>query len=234
MLQYAIFALKIMNFNQLAICPLFKGVSTEEIISILSVVPYRTRNYRTGSLIAQSGEPVNALMIVTIGTVKGEMVDDAGRVIKIEDIPAPGSLATAFIFGNKNSFPVNVAAISDVEILSIEKPDFLRLLMSNDRVLVNFLNMISNRSQFLSEKIKFLNFKTIKGKLAHYILQKAGNEKISVSLGMTQNDLADFFGVARPSVSRALGELEQDGLIEASGKNIRILDKKGLAGLIAE
>ncbi len=45
---------------------------------------------------------------------------------------------------------------------------------------------------------------------------------------MTQNDLADFFfGVARPSVSRALGELEQDGLIEASGKNIRISEQKG-------
>jgi CRP/FNR family transcriptional regulator, dissimilatory nitrate respiration regulator len=223
-----------MDFNALAICPLFKGVSAEEVSSILSVVPYRMRKYKTGSLASQAGEPVNSLMIVTSGTVKGEMVDDAGRAIKIEDIPAPGSLATAFIFGNKNRFPVNVAAVSDVEILSIEKPDFLKLLMTNDRVLVNFLNMISNRSQFLSEKIKFLNFKTIKGKLAHFILQKAGNEKISVSLDMTQNDLADFFGVARPSVSRALGELVQDGFIEVSGKNIRILDKKGLSLLTSE
>ena len=78
-------------------------------------------------------------MIVTSGTVKGEMVDYAGRVIKIEDIPAPGALATAFIFGNKNRFPVNVAAISDGEIMSIEKPDFLKLLMKNDMVLVIFL-----------------------------------------------------------------------------------------------
>ena len=84
--------------------------------------------------------------------------------------------------------------------------------------------MISNRSQFLSEKIKFLNFKTIKGKLAHFILQKAENEKTTIILDMTQNDLADFFGVARPSVSRALGELEQEGFIEAAGKNIRILE----------
>ena len=124
----------------------------------------------------------------------------------------------------ENRFPVNVIAISDGEILSIEKPDFLKLLMRNDMILVNFLNMISNRSQFLSEKIKFLNFKTIKGKLAHYILQKAENDKSSIILDMTQNDLADFFGVARPSVSRALGELEEEGFIEASGKNIRILE----------
>jgi CRP/FNR family transcriptional regulator, dissimilatory nitrate respiration regulator len=233
MLHYCIFEIK-MDYDQLSGSPLFKGVSTTDIEEILSAVPYRIRKFKTGSLISQSGEPVNSLMIVTGGTVKGEMVDEAGRVIKIEDIPAPGALATAFIFGNRNRFPVNVISISDVEIMSIEKPDFLKLLMRNDIVLVNFLNMISNRSQFLSEKIKFLNFRTIKGKLAQLILQKAENDKPTISLDMTQNDLADFFGVARPSVSRALGELEQDGFIEASGKNIRILNKKGLSGLTTD
>ena len=96
-------------------------------------------------------------------------------------------------------------------MLLIGKADFLKLLMRNDTVLVNFLDMISNRSQFLSEKIKFLNFKTIKGKLAHYILQRAGNERVTILLDKTQIDLADFFGVARPSVGRALGDLEDEG-----------------------
>ncbi len=51
---------------------------------------------------------------------------------------------------------------------------------------------------------------------------------------MTQNDLADFFGVARPSVGRALGEMEEEGIIEARGKNIRIIDKKRLAELTSD
>jgi CRP-like cAMP-binding protein len=94
--------------------------------------------------------------------------------------------------------------------------------------------MISNRSQFLSEKIKFLNFKTIRGKLAQYILQKAAKDSMSLDLGMTQGDLADFFGVARPSVARAIREMEEDGLIEAKGKHIRLIDKRSLAGMISE
>ena len=212
-------------------CPLFRGISEKEIGLILSAVTYNVRHYRGGAMIAQAGEPVSSLMIVSDGKVKGEMADDAGRTIKIEDIPAPGTLATAFIFGQGNKFPVNVSAVSDVEILSIGKTDFLRLLMKNDVVLVNFLNMISNRSQFLSEKIKFLNFKTIKAKLAQFILQKAGGDKAIIDLGMTQNDLADFFGVARPSVSRALHELEEEGLIEAKGKTVRIKDRVRLSGL---
>ena len=221
-----------MDYSQLALAPLFKDLSAAEIEAILSSVPHKVSKFSSGSLISQSGEPVNSLMIVISGIVKGEMIDDAGRVIKIEDIPAPGALATAFIFGNRNRFPVNVIALSDGELLSIGKPYFLKLLRENDTILVNFLDMISNRSQFLSEKIKFLNFKTIKGKLAHFILQRAGNDATVVNLGMTQTDLADFFGVARPSVSRALGEMEEAGLVEASGKRIRILNRKGLAGLI--
>ena len=223
-----------MDYSLLSKAPLFKGLSAYDIETILSSVSYKVKKFLAGSMISQSGEQVNSLIVVINGTVKGEMVDYAGRVIKIEDIPAPGAIASAFMFGNRNRFPVNVVAVSDSELLLIEKSDYLGLLMKNDLLLINFLDMISNRSQFLSEKIKFLNFKTIKGKLAHYILQKAGKESFSVTLGMTQNELADFFGVARPSVARALGELEREGYIEAKGKRIEITDKDGLADLTVD
>jgi len=220
-----------MDYGKLSDSPLFKGLTSREIETILSAVPHRIKKFYANSVISQCGETVNSLMVVISGVVKGEMVDYAGRVIKIEDIPAPGALASAFMFGSRNRFPVNVIATSDGEMLLIEKTEFLKLLMNNNAILVNFLDMISNRSQFLSEKIKFLNFKTIKGKLAYYILQKAGKDKLSVKLGLTQNDLADFFGVTRPSVSRALGELEEEGYIEANGKNIKIVDREGLSDL---
>jgi CRP/FNR family transcriptional regulator, dissimilatory nitrate respiration regulator len=230
-LLFTIFTKKTMDYSVLSDAPLFKGLTTASIESLLSGIPHRIKKYKSGTMISQSGDPVNSMIVVINGVVKGEMVDYAGRVIKIEDIPAPGALASAFVFGNRNRFPVNAVALSDVEILSIEKPDFLKLLKGNDLILVNFLNMISNRSQFLSEKIKFLNFKTIRGKLAQFILQRAYDDKTTITMDMTQNDLADFFGVARPSVSRALGELEEEGLIEVSGKNIRILNRKGLSAL---
>lgn len=217
-----------MDYNQLSKASVFKDLTEKEIEEILSVVPQRIRKFQSGSQVAQSGDRVNSLMIVISGVVKGEMVDYAGRVIKIEDIPAPGALASAFIFGNRNRFPVNVITVTDTEILIIDKSQFLNLMMKNDKILVNFLDMISNRSQFLSEKIKFLNFKTIKGKLAQYILQLSAGKKEPVRFSKTQNDLADFFGVARPSIARALSEMEDEGLIQAHGKIIKVLNEKKL------
>ncbi len=223
-----------MDYSLLSNSPLFRGLSPKEIESVLDITEHRVKKFPAGSMICQSGEPVNSLIVLIRGTVKGEMMDYAGHVIKIEDISAPEALAVAFIFGNRNKFPVNVIALSDVELLLIGKPHLLKLLTQQDALLMNFLDMISNRSQFLSEKIKFLNFKTIKGKLANFILLKAGKDSKSIILGMTQNDLADFFGVTRPSVARAIGELEEDGFIAAKGKLITIVDKKGLSDIASD
>jgi CRP-like cAMP-binding protein len=223
-----------MDYSVLLKAPLFSGMALKEIMLVISETPYRVRNYKPGTMISQSGEPVNAFMMVIGGTVKGEMVDFSGRVIKIEDISASGALAAAFIFGSRNTFPVNVVAMTDTSLLIIEKNDFLRFLKSNDKLLTNFLDMISNRSQFLTEKIKFLNFKTIRGKFAQYILQTAGPEKSEIRLAMTQNELSEYFGVARPSIARVIGEMEDEGIIITKGKTLTILDKKRLTELTIE
>jgi CRP-like cAMP-binding protein len=223
-----------MDFTLLQKAPLFNRLRIDEIEKILSEITYRIRKFKAGSLIVNSGEQVKSLMIVIKGIVKGEMVDYAGKVIKIEDIPAPGSLASGFMFGNRNLYPVNVTSVTDSELLVIDKNTFLNLLIRHDLVLVNFLDMISNRSQFLSEKIKFLNFKTIRGKLAQYILQAAGSDKYEIILDMTQNEMAEYFGVARPSIGRVISELEEEGIISTKGKYLKILDRKKLSELTIE
>jgi CRP/FNR family transcriptional regulator, dissimilatory nitrate respiration regulator len=223
-----------MDYSMLLNAPVFRGLTLEELISAISLTPYRVRKFNPGTMISQSGDPVTSFMMVITGMVKGEMVDYSGRIIKIEDVPAPGAVAAAFIFGSRNRFPVNVIAVSETELLLIDKPEFIKFLKCNDKILANFLDIISNRSQFLSEKIKFLNFKTIRGKLAQYILQSAGADKYEITIGKTQNEIAEYFGVARPSIGRVLSELENEGIILTKGKTLTILDKKRLTELTIE
>jgi len=225
---------KIMDFSLLLNAPVFSGLTPEEVESAISVTPYRLKKFKSGSIVAQTGEPVTSFMMVLSGMVKGEMIDFSGRIIKIEDVPAPGAIAAAFIFGARNRFPVNVVAVEETELLVIDKSEFIKFLKCNDTILANFLDMISNRSQFLSEKIKFLNFKTIRGKLAQFILQSAGADKSEITLSMTQNEIAEYFGVARPSIARVLGEMENEGIISTRGKYFKIIDKKRLTELTKE
>lgn len=214
--------------------PVFRGIKPEETEEILLNTTNQVRSYKSGTLIFQGGDECNNLLTVVEGSVRGEMTDISGKVIKIEDIIAPQHIAAAFIFGENNRFPVNVIANSDVKILFIPKLSFMELLQKNKTVLKNYLNIISNRAQFLSNKIKFLSFKTIKSKIANYILElsKLQNSS-SIVIPQTQKDLADYFGVTRPSLARIIGEIESEGLILAKGKKIEIVDKGGLTRLLS-
>lgn len=220
------------DFDLIARSPVFMGIPANILEELLSNIHYQIRKFDKNEMVVQSGDECNRLFIVLQGSVKGEMADYTGKTIKIEDVEAPRPLAAAFLFGKNNRFPVTVIANDDVELLSIERAEFLKLLQQDARILTNYLNSISSRAQFLSQRIKFLSFKTIRQKIAHYLLDLAGDRLAVVELPLSQSQLAEFFGVTRPSLARAMGELDQEGLIEVQRRTIRIMDKQKMNDLL--
>jgi CRP-like cAMP-binding protein len=212
--------------------PIFRGIPPDELQKLFSQIHFQVKTYRKNDLIVSGGEICDRLLIIQYGSVKAEMNDYSGKTIKIEDLTAPQPLATAFLFGNQNRFPVTVSATSDVEIISIPKSEFVKLLQLNYLILNNYLNTISTRAQFLSQKLKFLSFKTIKQKIAHFLLEKAGDRLQTIEIQQSQGQLAEMFGVTRPSLARTLGEMCQEGLIETDRRSIKILDKVRMNGLL--
>ena len=212
--------------------PVFRDISSEQLLQLLSQIHFQFKNYSKNELIVMGGEICDRLLIVQQGSVKAEMTDYSGKTIKIEDLVAPQPLASAFLFGNQNRFPVTVLANTDVEIVSIPKPEFVKLLQLNSLILNNYLNTISTRAQFLSQRLKFLSFKTIRQKIAHFLLEKAGDRLQTVEISQSQGQLAEMFGVTRPSLARALGEMSSEGLIETDRRSIKILDKNRMNQLL--
>lgn len=216
----------------LHLSPIFRGLSPEALLELFGKIHYQVKHYEKNELIVMGGEVCDRLLIIQLGFVKAEMVDYSGKTIKIEDLEAPQPLATAFLFGKENRFPVTVSATTEVEMVSIPKTEFVRMLQMNALILNNYLNTISTRAQFLSKRLNFLSFKTIKQKIAHYLLERAGDKLHTVEINQSQSQLADMFGVTRPSLARALGEMCTEGLIESERRSIRLLDKARLQQLL--
>jgi CRP-like cAMP-binding protein len=215
-------------------CPLFRDLNEKRLVQLIAAQPFQLKRYGSGELIARAGEVVHSLHIVISGSVKGEMIDFTGKVIKIEDMGPSRPLASAFLFGSQNRYPVNIIANEPVQIFSISRDSLLRIMQSDDLVLKNFLDAVSSRGQFLSNKIRFLSFSTIKGKLAHYLLELSGKQGGSaiILLPHSQSQLSELFGVARPSIGRAIGEMNRDGLIRTNGKQVILLDQIRLSALL--
>jgi CRP-like cAMP-binding protein len=223
---------KMMDLKLMGQCPVFRGIKEQEIQQLLQEIHFQIKKYKKGDIVAIAGETVKNLYILLSGSVKGEMIDYSGKTIKIEDVEAPKPLATAFLFGKENKFPVTVTALVDLKILAIPVSEFLKILQLNTQVLKNYLNSISTRTQFLSQKLHFLSFKTIKEKVAHFLLKQAGEQFHSIELKNTQQQLADLFGVTRPSLARVFGEMQKEGLIKMERKTVTLLDKEKLNELL--
>jgi CRP-like cAMP-binding protein len=108
------------------------------------------------------------------------------------------------------------------------------MMQLNVSFLTNFMNDVSNRAQFISGKLKFLSFQSLKGKLAHYLLEQDYKGQGKIVLTKTQEQLADFFGVARPSLGRVIRDMHNDGVIFAAGKNIEIRDRATLQSYLGK
>ncbi|MEA1876734.1 MAG: Crp/Fnr family transcriptional regulator [Bacteroidota bacterium] len=215
-------------------CPVLKGVDPQRLREVFAEVQFQIKKYNQEDAIAHQGDEVNCLMILLKGSVRGEMTDYSGRMIKIEDIQAPKPIAGAFLFGRQNIYPVDITANESSVILKIFRDQFLKLLQLCPSVQLNYLNHISTKAHFLSTKIKFLSFKTLKGKIAHYILQLDGDEDGFFLLPQTQQEMADLFGAARPSVARAFGQMEAEGVLEMTNRKVKVLSRNNLLAYFEE
>lgn len=221
-----------MNYQLLSQCPVFRGIPENENKRLLEQIHFQIKRYEKNEVVTDAGEQVKSLMIVLSGSVRGEMIDYSGKTVKIEDIEAPKPLAAAFLFGKENKYPVTVTANNKVTMLVVPVSEFLKLLQLNSQLLKNYLHSISTRAQFLSQKLHFLSFKTIREKVAHFLLQNAGEQYHSFELKNTQQQLADLFGVTRPSLARVFGEMQKEGLIRIERKTVSLLNKKALNQLL--
>ena len=213
--------------------PLFRGITPERLFADLEEISFHTRSYKKGEILAQQGAVCNRLVILTKGSVRGEMIDYSGRLIKVEDIAAPRAIAPLFLFGEENRYPVEVTANEPTEVIELPKSSVLSLFRKNEQFLENYMNLSANYARTLSDKLFFMSFKTIRQKLASYLLRLyKQQQQTHITLDRSQQELSDYFGVSRPSLARELAHMQEDGLLIADRKHITILQKEELVRLL--
>ena len=213
--------------------PLFREITPERLFADLEEISFHTRSYKKGEILAQQGAVCNRLVILTKGSVRGEMIDYSGRLIKVEDIAAPRAIAPLFLFGEENRYPVEVTANEPTEVIELPKSSVLSLFRKNEQFLENYMNLSANYARTLSDKLFFMSFKTIRQKIASYLLRLyKQQQQLQITLDRSQQELSDYFGVSRPSLARELSHMQEDGMIIADRKQITILQKEWLIRLI--
>lgn len=203
----------------LANVSLFKGLNPQEISDCLRKVDFKIKDYKKNEIVFFRGDILKKVIIIINGTTHGEMQKFNGDTIVINQMKSGEVLASAFLFGNDNIFPVDLVTLENSKFLLFDKEKYLNLIQLDKRLLLNFINEISNKSQLLSKRIWF-NFthKTIEEKILSYINENAKNNKIKFLPSISA--LAKKFEVTRPALSREISNLCKKKILTKIENNI--------------
>lgn len=188
--------------------PFFQGSEPEVIDSILKRSPGRYSSYEKGDIIALQNSACRSLYLLCEGSVHAEMTNEEGKVFMLDALEAPDVLASTFIFGTEGLLPVSIIADTGCRLWIVDKMCVLEMLEKDHAVLRNFLTVLSDHSLFLSGKLNDFALQTLSSRLIGYLSKN----------GTLQNlqEAAFILGVARPSLSRTISQLVDQGVVRKS------------------
>lgn len=212
---------------------LFKGLKEEEIREIGNVINYSLKKYKKDEIIAQEDDDCNSLGLIIEGKIVVERLYPSGKEIIMKSLKGGDVFGEALIFSEFNKYPATVLSRENSSILYLAKSEIIKLFSFNPMFMENFMGLLSEKVIILNNKIKSLSLKTVKQKVVDYILQECISQKTNtIKLKGSKEDLALYIGIPRPSLSRELIKLRDEGLIEFDRHNINVLDVENLEEIL--
>ncbi|MGN0144254.1 MAG: Crp/Fnr family transcriptional regulator [Clostridium sp.] len=207
----------------------FRGVSEKRIEEIISELNYVSKKYSKDQVIANEGEVCNSLGLVIAGVVEIQRIYAGGKHIVLKRIGAGEAFGEAIIFSDKNEYPATVISSSDSIVSYLREEDIISLCLKDEVILKNFITLLSNKIFVLNRKIKMISFKTVREKVIDFIFKMVKEQKsTNIKLQITKEQIAALLGIPRPSLSRELMKLRDDGFIEFDRNLIKVLDLEAL------
>ena len=204
-------------------CPLFEGLTDNEIIDLMHTVRYRVIRLYKGDFLFVAGDDCLHANILIDGEVVAYLDGASDRHIRMSTFHAGNMFAPAFLFAQDRRYPVTVQATTNTKVLRILSTDFERLLELDPRLSKNFTFILSNLIAGLTKKVEML-LSSVRDKVVFFLREEQRRQQSNtIQLSMSRQELADHFGIQKYSLQRALNELQESGAIRIDGKTIEIL-----------
>ena len=220
-------------FDILMELPLFKGVSKEQMEKTVGSAKFHFLKYLPGSTIFREGDPCTDLAFIISGTVKITIVNPDGRFSVTQSLEARDVISPDFLFGRLTCYPGTIEAVDTVSLLLIPKSDYIKILLSDQVFLFNYLNLLSMNAQKAVEGILAVSTGNLAERIAFWISALTQPRSFDIELVCRQRDIVGLFGVPRTTLRATLEELKEQGLIDYSLYGIKVKDRQAMLALLS-
>lgn len=217
--------------------PLFRGIEPAQLHAMLNCMSPRIITYKKNENITIEGEPFKGIGVILKGEAAITRESPSGSRIILEIAGPSKMFGEIAAFSGRKVWPATVAAQSECTVMFLPPEKILsdceKLCLSHKMLVNNMLGIVSDRAFMLNRKVEYLTMKNIKERLSYYLLDQYRTLGSSTfMMPMKRNELADFLNVSRPSLSREMCKMRDEGLIEFHRSSIRIKDIEGLKQMI--
>ncbi|MBC8059035.1 MAG: Crp/Fnr family transcriptional regulator [Clostridiaceae bacterium] len=196
-----------------------------DFIKIFNSIDYKIVRYSKGQVVHNEDDLCICLSIILEGNIEIQKIDAMGKLLTVAEFTVGSTFGENLIFGDRKKYPMTVFSKTETIVLEIKKESVSTLCQLDPKFMLEFLNTVSNRAMVLNSKLKEVTLKTIRQKISDFLLlQYNKTEKVEINIGMTKKDWADKLGVQRPSLSRELIKMKEDGIIDYEKDIIIIKD----------
>ena len=213
---------------------LFNGLTAEELQTLLAQLGAVMRSYGKGEALVLAGEPNRRVGIVLSGELEAYRPGPQGARIPITHME-PGGVFGDVLSGSSLASPVTVLAAAPCEVLLLP---YERLLLSDgspahQRVVQNLVRTISDKYFSLSRRIDLLVMKSLRAKVAAYLLSEAARaHSLTFSIPFSRIQLADYLNCDRSALSRELSTMQKEGLIDTYRSSFKLLEPDALQQMV--
>lgn len=209
-------------------CPLFQGIETQDLQSMLGCIGGRLLSAAKGQPILREGDPATHMGMVLSGAVRMEREDYYGNRSIVALIPEGALFAEAYACAGAAALPVSVVADEDSTVLLM---DSRRITVScsnacafHSRIIHNLLRLVANSNLLLDQKIQITSRRTTREKLMEYLLNQAKlHGSSSFTIPYDRQELADYLEVDRSGLSAEISKLRKEGILESSRSQFTLL-----------
>lgn len=216
--------------------PLFFGMTEIEIQKCIKLSKAQVKKYEKNQIIFNRLSLPNFLYVLISGTVAICKDTFSGERGIVTTINKKGDIfGEVYIFIEKQQYDYYTLATKEVTVLEIPKDFFFQSNLNiheyYNKFIYNMLGILAKKSYYLNQKLQLLSSGNLKKKIAKYLYINA-NDNGTVTMKMNREEFADFLSVTRPSLSRQLSKMKEEGLIAIKGKNITILNIEAIENLL--
>ena len=210
---------------------LFKGIEKDSLNRMLVCSKAQYKKYKKGETVfhqEMEAKVIYALLSGRVAIVKHLI---SGRKNILYEVGPRDVFGEHYFFGDSRIYKYGAEAYTDIEVLEIPW-QFLFCFCNeackhHQQLVQNMLEILSMKEWMTIKKLNIVSTVSLTERISTWLLDEAETSNV-VKLKLNREELADYLGVARPSLSRALMRMQKDGLIEAGKNQIKILDREKL------